>query len=69
MEMNVSAGVKDVSPYQQYVRVKLGHMYLMKVVRDGKKTYVLFRVDTLTKQENCVLSWKKVQPPPEDIEK
>jgi hypothetical protein len=68
-EINVSAGVKEVSPYQQFVRVKLGHMYLMKVVRDGKKTYVLFRVDTLTKQENCVLTWKKVQPPPEDIEK
>lgn len=68
-EINVSAGVKDVSPYQQFVRVKLGHMYLMKVVRGGSKIYVLFRVDTLTKQENCILSWKKVHPLPEDIEK
>ncbi|HSE21262.1 MAG TPA: hypothetical protein VLB68_06370, partial [Pyrinomonadaceae bacterium] len=68
-EINASAGVDDVSPYQQFVRAKLGHMYLMKVVRDRKKTYVLFRVDTLTKQENCIVSWKNVQPPPEDIEK
>ena len=68
-EVDASGGVKDVSPYQQFVRAKLDHMYLMKVVRDGKKTYVLFRVDALTKQENCNVSWRKVQPPPEDIEK
>lgn len=68
-EIDVSGGSKEVSPYQQYVYVKAGHMYLMKVVRDRKKTYVLFRVDILNSEDNCVLSWKKVAPPPDDIEK
>ena len=68
-EVNVSADVKEISPYRQFVRVKAGHMYLMRLVSDGKKTFILLRVETLTKQESCVVSWKKVQPPPEDLEK
>jgi hypothetical protein len=68
-EVDVSAGSKDISPYQQYVRAKAGHMYLLKTVRERKKTYVLFRVETLVSHDNCVLSWKKVSPPPDDIEK
>src|ERR1700738_3238968 len=64
-----SAGSKEVSPYQQFVRVRVGHMYLMKVTRGRKKIYVMFRVDSLTQKDNCVLSWKKVPPPTEDLEK
>ena len=67
-EVNASNGSKEISPYQQYVPVKAGHIYLMKVVRDRKKTYVMFRVDELISEDNCRLSWKKVPPPPQDIE-
>jgi len=44
-------------------------MYLMKVMRERKTIYVMFRVDSLSKEDNCVLSWKRVPPPPEDFEK
>ena len=69
IEIDGSAGSKEMSPYKQLVRVKAGHMYLMKVVRGRKSTYVMFRVDKLVRQDNCLLSWKKVQPPRDDIEK
>lgn len=68
MVLDASAGVKEHSPYQQFVRVKPGHMYLMRVVQEHKRTYVMFRVETLTTKDNCVLSWKKVPPPSGDVE-
>lgn len=68
-EIDTSAGSKEVSPYQQFVRVKAGHMYLMKVVRDQKKIYVMFRVDNLVSEDNCLLSWKKVRAPVDDLER
>jgi len=67
--IDASAGSKEVSPFQQFARVRIGHMYLMKVVSGRKKIYVMFRVDNLTKKDNCLLSWKKVPPPAEDVEK
>ena len=67
--VDASAGSKEVSPYQQFVRVRVGHMYLMKVTRARTKIYVMFRVDNLTQKDNCLLSWKKVPPPAEDVEK
>jgi hypothetical protein len=68
-EIDTSGGSREVSPYQQFARVKAGHIYLMKVVRDRNKTYVMFRVDNLVSEDNCLLSWKKVAPPPDDLEK
>ena len=67
--LDASAGVKEHSPYQQFVRVEAGHMYLMKVMRERKTFYVMFRVDSLSRVDNCVLSWKKVPPPRDDFEK
>ena len=64
-----SAGSTEISPFQQFVRVQAGHMYLMKVMRERKTIYVMFRVDSLSKEDNCVLSWKRVPPPHEDFEK
>lgn len=69
MVIDASAGVKEHSPYQQFVRVEAGHMYLMKVMRERKTFYVMFRVDSLTRVDNCVLSWKQVPPPRDDFEK
>lgn len=68
-EIVTSAGSKEVSPYQQFVPVKAGHIYLMKVVRERKKTYIMFRVDNLVSEDNCLLSWKTVPPPRLDIER
>jgi len=68
-EVDASAGAKETSPYRQFVRVKAGHMYLMKVARGQTKSYVMFRVDNLVNQDNCLVSWKKVPPPAEDVEK
>ena len=67
--VDASADSKEISPYQQFVHVKAGHMYLMKVVRERKTTYIMFRIDSLTKEDNCVLSWKKVPPPVDEMEK
>ena len=67
--VDASADSKEISPYQQFVRVKAGHMYLMKVMKERKTTYIMFRVDSLIKEDNCVLSWKKVPPPVDEMEK
>jgi hypothetical protein len=29
----------------------------------------MFRVDKLVSQDNCVIAWKKVAPPSDDLEK
>ena len=67
--VDASAGSKAISPYQQFVQVKEGHVYLMKVWRERRKIYILFRVDSLRRADNCRLSWKKVPPPVDDIER
>jgi hypothetical protein len=69
MVFDASGGVKEHSPYQQIVQAKVGHMYMMRAVRGRKKFYVMFRVDSLTRGDWCLLSWKKVQQPEEAIEK
>ena len=69
MTVDASGDSKSISPYQQHALVKADHMYLMKIVRDGKKSYIMFRVDKLVSQDNCVIAWKKVAPPPDDLEK
>ena len=67
--IDASADSKEISPYQQFVRVEAGHMYLMKVMRERKTIYIMFRVDSLSRVDNCVLSWKQVPPPRDDFEK
>ncbi len=74
MVVNTSAGreidapdaSKAVSPHRQFVLARLGHMYLMKVMKGRNATYVVFRVDRLSPGDTCLLSWKKVPPPPDD---
>ncbi len=63
MVIDVSAGSPEVSPYRQFIAVQPGHVYLMRLVRDRKVIYVMFRVESLTSRDNCVLSWKLVKPP------
>lgn len=69
MVVDASAGSKEASPFQQFARVREGHMYLVRVARGRDRIYFMFRVDSLTTSDNCVLSWKKIPLPPDDIEK
>jgi len=62
-------GKESVTPHRQSVMVRVGHMYLMRVNRGRGETYVMFRVESLTPGDNCVLAWKKVPPPEDDVEK
>lgn len=64
-----SGGSKEMAPFQQAARVRAGHMYLIRVAKGPKRIYVMFRVDSLTTRDNCFLSWKKVPPPQDDMEK
>ena len=61
--IELSAGSKDISPYRQLVECKSGHMYLMRLVRDRRAIYAMFRVDSATTRESCAISWKLVRPP------
>jgi len=62
-------GKKSVSPHRQSVIVRVGHMYLMRVMKGRSEIYVMFRVESLTPGDNCVLSWKRVTPPEDEVEK
>ena len=68
-EVDTPDGKKSVSPHRQSVMVRVGHMYLMRVRQGRSEIYVMFRVESLTSGDNCVLSWKKVTPPEDDLEK
>ncbi|HEY5838663.1 MAG TPA: hypothetical protein VIT19_06465 [Pyrinomonadaceae bacterium] len=61
--VNTSAGRTDFSPYRQYVVVNPGHVYLMRLFRESKVRYVMFRVESHKSRDHCVLSWKLVKPP------
>jgi hypothetical protein len=67
--VNASAGRTDFSPYRQFVVVDPGHVYLMRLLRGRKVSYVMFRVESLNSRESCVISWKLVTPPNVDDEK
>lgn len=61
--IDVSAGRTDFSPHRQHVVPTPGHVYLMRILRGSKVSYVMFRVESLVSRDNCVLSWKLVKPP------
>lgn len=67
--VNASAGRTDFSPYRQYVVANPGHVYLMRLWRGRKVSYVMFRVESLNSRESCVISWKLVTPPNVEDEK
>lgn len=67
--VDASAGVKKHAPYDQFVRIRPGHIYLMHVKSRRKDFYVLFRVEELNPGDSCTISWKAVPPPERDIER
>jgi hypothetical protein len=66
--VDASAGRTDFSPYRQFVVVDPGHIYIMRLLRGSKVSYVMFRVESLNSRESCVISWKMVKPPNVDNE-
>jgi hypothetical protein len=54
-------GVPKVDPV--YARAIPGHMYVIHVVDDVEDFYVLFRVESLVRGDNCTISWKRVPAP------
>jgi len=54
------AGAK-VSPV--LVKAMVGHMYVIHVVDETRDFYVLFRIDKITRGDNCTISWQTVPAP------
>lgn len=46
-----------------FAKAILGHLYVMHVVDDVSDFYVLFRIDALTRGDNCTISWRLVPAP------
>ena len=54
-------GVPKVDPI--FARAIPGHIYVIHVVDDVEDFYVLFRVESLVRGDNCTISWKRVPAP------
>jgi hypothetical protein len=54
-------GVPKVDPI--YTRAVVGHMYAVHVVDRAEDFYVLFRVESLVRGDNCTITWKRVPAP------
>ena len=46
-----------------FVKAIVGHLYAIHVVNDTSDFYALFRVDALTRGDNCTISWRLVPAP------
>lgn len=46
-----------------YVKVVVGHMYVIHVVDDTRDFYALFRVEALERGDYCTISWRVVPAP------
>jgi hypothetical protein len=54
-------GVPKIDP--MFVKARLGHLYVIHVVDDGNDFYALFRVEEITRGDNCRISWKRIAAP------
>lgn len=54
-------GVPKVDPV--FVKAVPGHVYVMRIVDAEQDFYVLFRVESLVRGDNCTISWKRVPTP------
>lgn len=54
-------GVPKVDPI--FSKAVAGHMYVVRVVDEREDFYVLFRVESLVRGDNCTISWKRIPPP------
>jgi hypothetical protein len=49
--------------FNPFIEAIPGHLYEMHVVDNQRDFYVLFRVETVTRGDNCTLSWKVIPAP------
>ncbi|MCA1621039.1 MAG: hypothetical protein LC795_17380 [Acidobacteria bacterium] len=56
-------GVPKVDPV--FAKAVVGHMYVMRVVDEDDDFYVLFRVESQVRGDNCTITWKRIPPPAE----
>jgi hypothetical protein len=54
-------GVPKVDPV--FAKAVVGHMYVIRVVDKDDDFYVLFRVESLVRGDNCTITWKRIPPP------
>ena len=54
-------GVPKVDPV--FAKAVVGHMYVVRVVDPVNDFYVLFRVESLVRGDNCTITWKRIPPP------
>jgi hypothetical protein len=54
-------GVPVVDPV--HVKAIVGHMYVVRVVDNDSDFYVLFRVESLVRGDNCTITWKRIVSP------
>lgn len=54
-------GVPVVDPV--LVKAIVGHMYVVRVVDNDSDFYVLFRVESLVRGDNCTITWKRIVSP------
>jgi hypothetical protein len=64
-----TSGTQVIADWRQFVKARSGHMYMARLMKGRRVIYVMFRVESLKSRDNCVLEWKKVQPPKVDNEK
>src|SRR5262249_24504399 len=46
-----------------FVKAIVGHLYAIHVVNDTSDFYALFRVEALTRGDNCTISWRLIPAP------
>lgn len=46
-----------------FTKVAAGHLYVIHVVDEASDFYVLFRVESLERGDNCTISWKLIPAP------
>jgi hypothetical protein len=54
-------GIPKIDPI--FTKAATGHLYVMHVVDKVSDFYVLFRVESLERGDNCTISWKLIPPP------
>lgn len=50
-------------PAPVLAKIVPGHLYVIPLVKDQSDFYVLLRVDSLKKGDNCTISWKRIPSP------
>ena len=46
-----------------FAKVQVGHVYAVRVVREGADFYALFRVESHEQNKSCAISWRIVPAP------